>query len=76
MSKFFLYHKVPDTDITDLSKLAGIVELIPSPAGKVCEQLLNTGNFNITPFGTGEKDENGNIKSFNLAGFSIIPKKQ
>lgn len=76
MSKFFLYNEVPDTDIADLDNLAGTIELIPTPTGKVCEQPLNTGNFNITPFGTGEKDENGNIKSFNLAGFSIIPKKQ
>ena len=76
MSKFFLYNEVPDTDVADLSRVAGTIELIPTPDGKVCEQLLNTGNFNITPFGTGEKDENGNIKSFNLTGFSIISKKQ
>ena len=76
MSKFFLYNEPTDESTTDLSKIAGVIELIPSPSGKVCEKLLNSGKFNITPCGNGEKDENGNITGFNLTGFSIIPKKE
>ena len=75
MNKFYLYNEVPNSSIHDLSKLSGVIELLPTPDGKICEELLKTGNFNITPYGTGEKDENGNITSFNLIGFSISPKK-
>ena len=59
----------------DLSKIVGSMQFAHSIEGKACEELLKTGNFNITPYGTGEKDEDGNIKSFNLIGFSINPKK-
>ena len=76
MSKFYLYNEVPDTAIVELNKLAGTIELLPTPEGKICEELLKTGNFNITPYGTGEKDENGNITNFDLVGFTIVPKKQ
>lgn len=75
MSKFYLYNEVPDSAIHELSKLSGVIELLPTPDGKVCEELLKTGKFNITPYGIGEKDENGNITSFNLIGFSINSKK-
>lgn len=75
MSKYFVYNDVPDSTIADLSRMAGTVEFIPTPDGKICEELIRTGNFNIVPYGTGEKDENGNIVSFNLLGFTILEKK-
>lgn len=75
MSKYYISSEVPDHANIDLNRVCGTIELIHTPDGKVCEELLKTGNFNITPYGTGEKDENGNITSFNLIGFSINPKK-
>lgn len=74
MSKFYLYGDGPDTTITDLNRIAGVIELLPTPDGKVCEELLKTGRFNITPYGNVEQDENGIITGFNLIGFSVTPK--
>ena len=58
----------------DLNKVFGKVELLPNSEGKLYSDLLKTGNFNISPYGYGEKDENGNIKNFDLVGFSVSPK--
>ena len=73
MSKLFITIDTPDSSIVDLSKVAGVVELLPTPDGKVAEEMLKTGNFHISPYGIGEKDENGNITKFELTGFSISP---
>ena len=73
MSKLFITIDTPDSSIVDLSKVVGIVEMLPTPDGKAAEEMLKTGNFHISPYGVGEKDENGNITKFELTGFSISP---
>ena len=50
-------------------------EFLPTPDGKICEELIKTGKFNIVPYGIGEKDENGNVAKYELLGFTILEKK-
>lgn len=73
MNKYYITLESPDTPIVDLSKVAGVVEMLPTPDGNVVEEMLKTGNFHLSPYGVGEKDENGNITKFELTGFSITP---
>lgn len=75
MGKYFMFTDTPDDVIIDLNKVAGVIELLPTPDGKVCEELFKTGNFSIVPYGFGDNDENGNITNFKLIGFSINHKK-
>ena len=72
-NKYYITLEQPDTPFVDLAQVAGVVELLPTPDGKVVEEMLKTGNFHISPYGAGEKDENGNITKFELTGFSILP---
>lgn len=73
MGRYYITLEAPDGFVVDLSKVAGIIEIPPTPDGKVAEKLLKTGNFHISPYGIGEKDEEGNITKFELTGFSIMP---
>lgn len=63
-----------DWEKLDLSKIVGSMQFVNSIEGKACEEMLKTGNFNIVPYGFGEKDKDGNITSFVLKGFSISKK--
>ena len=63
-----------DWEKLNLSKIVGSMQFAHSIEGNTCEELLKTGNFNITPYGFAEKDKDGNIKSFVLKGFSISKK--
>lgn len=56
----------------DLTDVVGKIEFLDSTLGNMFMDMLNKGvDFSIKPFGTGECDENGNIKTFNLLGFTI-----
>lgn len=73
MGKYYIMDEMPDTAVCDLSKVVGTIEMLPSLEGKMVEELLKSGNFHISPYGIGEKDENGNVTNFFLAGFKISP---
>ncbi len=73
MGRYYITLETPDAFIVDLSKVAGVVEMLPTPDGMAVEEMLKTGNFHLSPYGVGEKDDNGNITKFELAGFSIMP---
>jgi hypothetical protein len=72
-NKYYLTLESPDTPIVDLSKVVGVIEIIQTPNGMVADEMLKSGNFHISPYGVGEKDEDGNITKFELTGFSILP---
>ena len=72
-NKYYLTLESPDTPIVDLSKVVGTIEIIQTPNGMVADEMLKSGNFHISPYGVGEKDEDGNITKFELTGFSILP---
>ena len=72
MSKYYITLEVPDNSVVDLSKVIGTVELFHTPGGKAADKLLNTGEFNVSPYGFAELDENGNVTKFKLTGFSIL----
>jgi hypothetical protein len=46
--------------------------MLPTLDGKAAEEILETGNFHLSPYGIGEKDEDGNITKFELTGFCIM----
>ena len=72
MSKFYITLNEPDVYITDLSKVAGVVEILPTPEGKICEELIKNGNFCLSPYGyVKTEEENVEVKNFELMGFSI-----
>ena len=73
MSSYHITLEAPDSAIADLSKVVGVVEMLPTLDGKAAEEILETGNFHLSPYGIGEKDEDGNITKFELTGFSILP---
>lgn len=71
---YYISFKVPDSEIVDLNSVVGTVELNHTPEGEACEELIKTGNFNLTPYGFGEKDKDGNITKFTLIGFTLSKK--
>lgn len=77
-SEYFIVITDPciDDGIINLSKVIGKVELFDDKLenAKLANTLLQTGNYRISPFGFGEKDENGNITKFELKGFNITRK--
>lgn len=74
-NKYYITFETPDSSIIDLSKVVGYIEIIHTPDGEVVHELLKTGNFHLSPYGVGEKDENGNITKFELTGFSVFTRR-
>ena len=58
-----------------LSDALGKIEFLKTPAYEKVKPFIETGNFSINPYGFGEKDDNGNITSFKLIGFSLNVKQ-
>lgn len=73
MSRYYITLETPDSAIADLSKVAGVVEILPTPDGMAADEMLKSGKFHISPYGVGEKDDDGNITKFELTGFSMMP---
>lgn len=58
--------------IIDIKDVVGKIEFFDTSLSNIVLEVLNNGDdMTIKPFGTGECDENGNIKTFNLLGFTI-----
>ena len=56
----------------DITDVVGKIEFIDSTLGNMLIDMLNKGvDFSIKPFGSGNMDESGEIKDFNLIGFTI-----
>jgi hypothetical protein len=56
----------------DIKDVVGKIEIFDSTLGNMLIDRLNKGeDFSIKPFGTGERDEKGKLKTFNLLGFTI-----
>ena len=56
----------------DIKDVVGKIEFFDTSLSNIVLDVLNKGDdMTIKPFGTGECDENGNIKTFNLLGFTI-----
>lgn len=63
-----------DWENLDLSKIVGSIQFAHSIEGEACEELIKTGDFNLTPYGFGEKDKDGNIAKFTLIAFTLSKK--
>ena len=71
MGKEYCITVTPQLNI-DIKDVVGKIEFFDSTLGNMLIDRLNKGeDFSIKPFGTGERDEKGNIKTFNLLGFTI-----
>ena len=71
MGKEYYITVTPKLNI-DLKDVVGKIEFFDSTLGNMLIDMLNKGDdITIKPFGSGERDENGNIKTFNLLGFTI-----
>ena len=71
MGKEYCITVTPKLNI-DIKDVVGKIEIFDSTLGNMLIDRLNKGeDFSIKPFGTGECDENGEIKTFNLLGFTI-----
>lgn len=57
-----------------LSSVVGKIEMLNNDIGNHVAALLESGDFVLSPYGYGNKDENGVINDFNLIGFNIIRK--
>ena len=56
----------------DIKNVVGKIEFFDTSLSNIVLEALNNGDdMTIKPFGTGECDEHGNIKTFNLLGFTI-----
>lgn len=56
----------------DLSTVVGEIKFIDTPQGEIIHNLFTNGaSLTIKPYGYGEKDKDGKIKSFSLIGFTI-----
>ena len=56
----------------DITDIVGKIEFLDSTLGNMIIDRLNKGeDFSIKPFGSGNMDESGEIKDFNLIGFTI-----
>lgn len=56
----------------DIKDVVGKIEFFDTSLSDIVLEALNNGDdITITPFGTGERDEKGKIKTFNLLGFTI-----
>ncbi len=73
MGRYYITLETPDSAVADLSKVAGVVEILQTPDGMAVDEMLKSGKFHISPYGVGEKDDDGNITKFELAGFSVMP---
>lgn len=75
-NRYLVSGRAPDSQMTNLSDTVAILDIVPSPEGKIFDNLLNTGNFSIVPYGiTREKDENGNTTKYELLGLTFLENK-
>lgn len=71
MGKEFYITVTPKLNI-DIKDVVGKIKFFDTSLSNIVLEALNNGDdMTIKPFGTGECDENGNIKTFNLLGFTI-----
>lgn len=71
MGKEYYITVTPKLNI-DIKDVVGKIEFFDTSLSNIVIEALNNGDdMTIKPFGTGECDENGNIKTFNLLGFTI-----
>jgi hypothetical protein len=71
MGKKYYITVTPKLNI-DFKDVVGKIEIFDSTLGNMLIDRLNKGeDFSIKPFGTGERDEKGRLKTFNLLGFTI-----
>lgn len=72
MKKREFYLTVSPSLNMDIKDVVGKIEFLDTTLGNMIIDRLNKGeDFSIKPFGCGECDERGNIKTFNLLGFTI-----
>lgn len=56
----------------DITDVVGKIEIFDSTLGNMLIDMLNKGvDFDIKPFGYGNRDESDDIKDFKLIGFTI-----
>lgn len=74
MKEYYITNNQTDLNI-NLSSVIGKIEFLDTPIAKVYTEILTSENapkMRIVPVGTANRDENGNIISFNPVSFSII----
>lgn len=72
MGKEYYITVTPKLNI-DIKDVVGKIEFFDtSSLSNIVLEALNKGDdITIKPFGTGERDEKGKLKTFNLLGFTI-----
>lgn len=71
MGKKYYITVTPKLNI-DIKDVVGKIEFFDTSLSNIVLEALNNGDdITIKPFGTGECDERGNIKTFKLLGFTI-----
>ena len=63
---------VEHIDITDNGKIFADIELLDTPQGKICQEILNENMINFSISGYGDKDENGVITDFKIKSIDLI----
>lgn len=63
-----LSHGIP------IHTIIGKIEMINNDEGNRFAELLESGEFGLSPYGYGTKNENGVITDFNLVGFNLTRK--
>ena len=63
------------SNIVRLEHIVGKIDLLNNDKGKAVSKLLQSGNFVLSPYGYGERNEDGTVTNFNLIGFNITAKK-
>lgn len=76
IDKYITFEPVSQEDDFNmcLDKIIGKVQLLEVPGQNGFNKLIEDGkvkSIELFPYGLGEKDEKGNIKSFDLLGFSV-----
>lgn len=71
MGKEYYITVTPKLNI-DIKDVVGKIEFFDTSLSNIVLEALNKGDdITIKPFGTGERDEKGKLKTFNLLGFTI-----
>ena len=72
-NKHFFITIRPQATHIDIQDIVAKIEFIDTPESNALLAVVNEGkDITIKPYGYGERDENGNIKDFNLIGFTIV----
>ena len=75
MIEKYITLETPLDGIVNLSDVAGEIKIYDTLPGKALQKVIeNNNNYKFSPYGYAAFDENGNVTSFQLLGFTLINK--